>query len=162
MTSDKVQIPKIEYAKSKNNGLKKFYCSIIMSTLGWFIPKIACRRSGVIDELKYFPDKSFFTFGVLSNGPSVTFQKVGDKVKKIKKADSSQTILSVYLKSIEAAWLMFTFQESTCQSEANGRLAISGELPYACAFIRFMNKVEILLLPKFIAKKAVKNWVRVK
>jgi len=67
----------------------------------------------------------------------------------------------VNLKSVQAAWLLFSFQESTCRSEASGRLTARGDLSLVCTFIRLMDKVEILLLPKFIARRAVKKWEKV-
>jgi len=102
-----------------------------------------------------------FRLGVWPNGPSVAFNRKDDRLKKI--PDRKRTVaMTVYLKSIEAAWLLFSFQESTCQSEANNRLAVIGDLPHTCTFIRLMDKVEILLLPGFIAKKAVKKWEKVR
>ena len=75
--------------------------------------------------------------------------------------DETAMDMDVTLKSLEAAWLLFSFQESTCASEARGRLAVKGELNHSCTFIRLMDKVEILLLPRFIARRAVKKWEKV-
>ncbi|MBI9108353.1 MAG: aldehyde ferredoxin oxidoreductase family protein [Spirochaetales bacterium] len=141
--------------------IKKIYCSVIMAVLGWFIPKIACRKESVRDEVRLFPENYTCTLGVWPSGPSVVFRREGDRLKKIG-GRTTRVDLGIYLKSIDAAWLMFTFQESTCQAEANNRLLVRGELQHSCTFIRLMDKVEILLLPKFIAKKAVKKWEKVK
>ena len=146
----------------KPSGLifKRIYCSVIMAVLGWFIP-MACRKEGVRDEIRAFPEDFTCRLGIWPRGASVTFRKDGDRLKKISNS-SREVDLGVYLKSVEAAWLMFSFQESTCMSEANNRLMAMGELPHTCTFIRMMDKVEILLLPKFIAKRAVKKWEKVK
>lgn len=90
----------------------------------------------------------------------MAFRRVGDRLQKID-PETPGLDMKVSLKSIDAAWYLFSFQESTCQSEANGRLIVKGELPHTCTFIRLMDKVEILLLPRFIAKRAVKQWERV-
>ena len=132
-----------------------------MAVLGWFIPKIACRKSSIREEIRAFPEKFILRLGVWPAGPAVTFSREGDCLRKISHC-GTEPDLGVYLKSLEAAWLMFTFQESTCRAEANDRLMVRGELPHTCTFIRLMDKVEILLLPRIIAKKAVKKWERVK
>ncbi|MDA3811843.1 MAG: aldehyde ferredoxin oxidoreductase family protein [Spirochaetaceae bacterium] len=137
--------------------VKKIYCSLVMAVLGWFIPHIACRRKSVREEVICFPDNFTFRFAIWPGGSSVSFRRVGDRLVKIKKSQGKVDLI-VNLKSLEAAWLLLTFQESTCQSEANARLSVQGELPHTCTFIRLMDKVEILLLPKFLARKAVKKW----
>ncbi|WP_168203257.1 aldehyde ferredoxin oxidoreductase family protein [Oceanispirochaeta crateris] len=139
---------------------KTLYCRIVLAVLGWFIPAVACRKKSVQEEVVTFPEGFSFSLGVWPCGPSVTFRRRGRGLKKSGKTE--RVDMRVSLKSIEAAWLLFSFQESTCQSEANGRLSVEGELPHTCTFIRFMDKVEILLLPRFIAEKAVKKWVPVK
>ncbi len=145
------------------SGIKKIYCSIIMLVLGWFIPNIACRKESVRDEVRAFPNDFTCRLGVWPDGPSVSFLRKGDRLVKFKPGSITKGAdLSVMLKSIDAAWLMFTFQESTCTAEANNRLIAEGELPHVCTFIRLMDKVEILLLPRFIAKRAVKKWENVK
>ena len=147
--------------KSRPQIFKRIYCSIIMAVLGWFIPNVACRKEGVREEIRMFPEDFTFRLGVWPAGPSVAFRREGDRLRRIRD-DWAGVDLGVYLKSIEAAWLMFSFQESTCRAEACNRLLVRGELPHTCTFIRLMDKVEILLLPKFIAKLAVKKWEKVK
>lgn len=153
--------PSSKMLKKKNHLLKTIYCSLVLTVLGWFIPHIACGKSSVREVVSNFPLNFSFRLGVWPDGPSVAFSRKDDRLKKI--TDKNQTVaMTVYLKSIEAAWLLFSFQESTCQSEANNRLAVIGDLPDTCTFIRLMDKVEILLLPRFIAKKAVKKWEKVR
>jgi len=139
--------------------LKTFYCAVVMAVLGWFIPHVACRKKSVREDVAAFPETFSFRLGVWPTGPSVAFERQGDRLKRLSR--KSRVDMNVSLKSIEAAWLLFSFQESTCQSEASGRLFVEGELPHTCTFIRIMDKVEILLLPPFIARRAVKKWVAV-
>ncbi|MGL1892619.1 MAG: hypothetical protein OCD02_13400 [Spirochaetaceae bacterium] len=136
---------------------KTLYCRIVFAVLGWFIPAIACRKKTVRTVISDFPENFTFSFGVWPSGPSVAFKRVSNRLKQIPR-NSLDLDMKVSLKSIEAAWYLLSFQEGTCQSEANGRLTVKGELPHSCTFIRLMDKVEILLLPRFIAKKAVKKW----
>ena len=69
-----------------------------------------------------------------------------------------QIDLRIQIKHLEAAFLLFTFQESTCIAQCRDRMIVTGDLRTACAFVRILNIVETYLLPKFIAKLAVKRY----
>lgn len=62
------------------------------------------------------------------------------------------------IKNIEAALLLFTFQESTTLATARNRLVVDGDVAHACAVMRILDIVEVYLLPKIIAKLAVKRY----
>jgi hypothetical protein len=72
--------------------------------------------------------------------------------------EGKQIDLRIQIKNLEAALLLFTFQESTCVSICRDRLIVDGDLHTACALVRILNIVEIYLLPKIIAKLAVKRY----
>jgi len=147
--------------KPYRSPLKLFYCGTVMSVLGWFIPSVACRKASVREEVKALPEDFKLRFAIWPSGPALSLQRSGDRLIKVKLTEE-EADMTVYLKSLEAAWLLLTFQESTCGSEAKGRLMVKGEIPHTCTFIRLMDKVEILLLPRFLAKRAVKKWEPVK
>ena len=50
------------------------------------------------------------------------------------------------------------FRSSTTIATARERLVVDGDLPDACAVVRVLNTVETYLLPKVIAKLAVKRY----
>ena len=66
--------------------------------------------------------------------------------------------LSMGFKSLEAAMMVFTFRESTPTAFAHDRFAVEGYLPYATTFMRILDIVQVYLLPKVIAKRAVKRY----
>jgi len=140
--------------------IKTLYCGVVLGVLGWFIPAVACRKASVRKDIEDFPEDFTFRLGILPDGPSIAFRREKNILKKIGRKEEVK--LTINLKSIDAAWLLFSFQESTVQSEANNRLAVTGGLPHSCTFIRIMDKTEILLLPKFLARRAVKKWEKVK
>lgn len=108
-----------------------------------------------------------FTVGmtVLNVGPSFILKKSIRKGKKrlSYKGNFNQTPgfpcnLVLQIKSIESAFQIFTFQESIAVGEAYSRFIVNGSLEEACTFIRVLERLEILLLPKAIAKFAVKRY----
>jgi hypothetical protein len=66
--------------------------------------------------------------------------------------------LRLVIKSVDAAFLILSFQESTVMATARNRLMVDGEVPYALAVIRALDIVEVYLLPKIIASLAVKRY----
>ena len=66
--------------------------------------------------------------------------------------------LALRIKNLEAAILLFTFQEGNATAAARDRLVVDGDVPAACAAIRILEIVEVYLLFKPIAKLAVKRY----
>jgi hypothetical protein len=66
--------------------------------------------------------------------------------------------LQLAIKHIEAAIRLFTFQEPTVVAVARDRLTVSGDIPAACAVVRILDMVEVFLLPKFLARLAVRRY----
>jgi hypothetical protein len=62
------------------------------------------------------------------------------------------------IKSLDAGFLILSFQESTALATARNRLITDGEIPQALAIIRILDIVEVYLLPKLIASLAVKRY----
>jgi len=53
---------------------------------------------------------------------------------------------------------LFTFMESTPTANARYRMCVNGDVPPACAAVRILDIVQVYLLPKFIAKLAIKRY----
>ncbi|WP_051789760.1 hypothetical protein [Endozoicomonas montiporae] len=53
---------------------------------------------------------------------------------------------------------MFSFQEGTAISFARDRMVAEGDLNYATKFVRILNRLEALILPRFIARRALKRY----
>jgi len=140
------------------------YCRIILGIVGKAIQAASGVSPSVKEETEEFPEGFSFSLKIWPDGPGIVMIKETEgRLRLVSPAEalpSETPDLEVQLKSLEAAWLLFSFQESTCMSEVHNRLMARGDIPMVCAFIRLMDKVEILLLPRFIASRAVKQWVR--
>ena len=112
-------------------------------------------------EFDSLPPDFLFDMCVIPHGPHMLVGR--DKNGKIKYLGSRikpgmQPALTMKVKNIQAAFIMFTFSESTALAGARNRLVIEGEFRYAMAMVRVMNLLEVYLLPKFIAKLGVKRY----
>jgi hypothetical protein len=129
--------------------LKRIYVAIML----WFVGRAIQAAAVVDDDVKK-------EFENLPDGPTMIVGKNRrGKVKYLGWNPKGRLIdLQMKIKSLEAAILMFTFQESTAVANARVRMIVDGEVPPACAIVRVLDIVEVYLLAKIIAKLAVKRY----
>jgi hypothetical protein len=140
--------------------LKRVYIAVMLWFVGRAIQAAASVDKVVREEFEQLPEGFAFALGVEPHGP---FMIVGKNQKgRVKylgwKPEDKHIDLKLKIKNIEAAMLLFTFQESTTVASARNRLIVDGEVPHACAAVRILDIVEVYLLPKLIARLAVKRY----
>lgn len=140
--------------------LKRAYVAVMLWFVGRAIQATARVDKAVREEFEQLPEGFTLALGVEPHGP---YMVVGKNQKgRVKylgwKPGDKHIDLKLKIKNIEAAVLLFTFQESTTVASARDRLVVDGEVPHACAAIRILDIVEIYLLPKLIARLAVKRY----
>ena len=106
------------------------------------------------------PDGFTFALSVMPNGPQMIVGKDQRGLVRYRGWDpeGKKIDLDMKIKNIEAAMLIFSFQESTAIATARDRLIVDGEVEHACAIVRILDIVEVYLLPKIIARLAVKRY----
>ncbi|HOO89736.1 MAG TPA: hypothetical protein PLA74_02830 [Syntrophales bacterium] len=139
---------------------KRAYVAVMLWFVGRAIQAAARVDKEVKREFERLPDGFTFCLGVQPHGP---YMIVGKNEKgRVKymgwNPDGRHIDLAMKIKNIEAAILMFTFQESTAVASARERMIVDGELPYVCAIVRVLDIGEVYLLPKLIARLAVKRY----
>jgi len=146
--------------KTGKKSLKKDYVAIML----WFVGKAIQAASAVDEDVKKefaaLPDYFTFSLGVMPDGPHMVVGKTRKGIVQYIGWDPEgrDIDLKMKIKNIEAAMLLFTFQESTAIATARNRMIVDGEVPHACAVVRILDTVEVYLLPKIIAKLAVKRY----
>jgi hypothetical protein len=142
--------------------LKRAYLSINL----WFMGRAIQAASRVDDqvrcEFRSLPDKFTFALGVMPNGPYLVIQKSGtDTARYIgRRIIGRQIDLTMEFKHLEAGILTFTFRENTPIAFARDRIVVDGEVNYACSVVRIFDIIQVYLLPKIIARMAVKRYPR--
>lgn len=151
-----------DYPEIKSGGklVKKIYVAVMLWIVGRAIQAAYRVDKEVKEEFDRLDNDFMMHLHVLPSGPGMIVGK--DKKGSVKymgwNPAGKKITLDMKIKNIEAAILMFTFQESTCVASANNRLAVSGNVPDTMAFIRILNIVETYLLPKLITSFAVKRY----
>ena len=133
----------------KSKPFKKFYLAFML----WFVGRAIAATAKTDKEMKKeFSDllENFtFSLGVAPNGHHMvvgkndkgTVKYIGSKLYD-KKNHAKDIDVKMTIKSLEAAFLLFTFQESTSVSNARDRLIVDGGIPETCAVVRIMDMVE--------------------
>ena len=144
----------------KSKFIQRVYVSIMLFVVGRAIAAAAKTDKVVKEEFKNLRDDFIMRLGVTPNGPEMILGK--DDKGQVKymgwNSKGKKITMNMQIKNLEAAMLMFTFQESTTMATARDRLSVGGDLPDACAFVRILDIVETYLLPKIIVKLAVKRY----
>jgi aldehyde:ferredoxin oxidoreductase len=142
--------------------VKKLYVTILM----WFLKRALQAASSIDDEIKEecsrLPAGFSFRFRVHPFGPEMVLALDGKRRLRVLRPKDYPCRFNVDIrfKYLHAAILLFTFQEGTTEAFARDRMVVYGSLPEALRIVRILNIVEVYLLPKFLAVKAVKEYPR--
>ena len=142
---------------------KRAYVAVMLWFVGRAIQAAARVDRAVKKEFDDVPDGFTFCLGVEPRGPFMIVGK--NKTGRVKylgwNREGKEIDLSMKIKNLEAAILLFTFQESDALSSCRNRIILDGDIPAACAMMRVIDIVEVYLLPRMIARLAIKrypNW----
>ncbi|MCG8470445.1 MAG: hypothetical protein MI742_01140 [Desulfobacterales bacterium] len=142
-----------------NRLFQRVYITLMLWFVGRAIVAASKADPQVADEFEKLPEGFTFALGVLPKGPRMVVRKErSGKVKYLGQAPGEAVDLHLTIKNMQAFFLIFSFQESTPTANARARLFVDGGLPEACAVVRVLDVVQVHLLPKFIAKLAVKRY----
>jgi hypothetical protein len=67
----------------------------------------------------------------------------------------------VIFKHLRHAFLVFSFQEGTARAFANDRMFVDGQVSVAVRIVRVLDRMEAVILPKFVARRALKRYPRI-
>ncbi|ACN13327.1 conserved hypothetical protein [Desulforapulum autotrophicum HRM2] len=142
--------------------LKRIYLNLMLWFVGRAVQAASKVDPAVRQEFDSMPMGFIFSLGAFPSGPWMVVEKdANGRVKYLGQRVKDRNIdLRMTLKSMDALLLLFTFQESTPVSNARNRLFVEGEVPHACTVVRILDMVQVYLLPKFIAKRAIKRYPR--
>ena len=149
----------VEVVSAGRKPFKRAYVGVFLWFTGRAIQAAARVDEQVRQEFDGLPDDFTFSLGVLPTGPWMLIGKEKGRVKYLGGNPGGRHIhVRLAMKNIETAFLILSFQESTAMATARNRLITEGEVPQALAMIRVMDIVEVYLLPKIIARLAVKRY----
>lgn len=117
--------------------------------------EIAGFKVGQTLQMIVLPNVAQFTLQVTEEH---TFKILPQKSSSRANSATEKADLIVKFKHVSLAFLVFSFQESTAKAFARDRLVADGDVSDAIRFVRCLNRLEVIILPKIMAKLAVKNY----
>ncbi|MFB2537773.1 MULTISPECIES: hypothetical protein [unclassified Acinetobacter] len=138
--------------------IERQYVTLMMDVIARGLVTASQVDEEIQQELKGFPVGMVFCMQVYPSTPKFML-KVLPNQKLIKLNNTDVTAdLTITFKHLQHAFLVFSFQESTAQAFANDRMIADGDLSYAIRWVRCLNKMEALILPKMLANLAIKSY----
>lgn len=145
------------------NVFKTCYLTVMMWFMGRAIEAAAKMDGAIKAEFDRLPAGFSFCLTVLPDGPSLTMRK--DEKGRPHYCGgyhhSQGMDLKISITSLEAAYVLFTFRESTIASATRSRLVVDGDISAGCAVIRIFDTIEAYLLPKPLVRLAVRRYPKI-
>jgi len=108
------------------------------------------------EEIADWDDGRRISIGVLPNGPFITIQKSGNRIKFLG-ASMKDPDLCVLFKNLDSAMLIFTAQIGAPQAVAENRICVYGSNYNAMQTTRAMAIVQTYLFPGILLKMTFKR-----
>ena len=136
---------------------QRFYVTIMIAIVGRALVAASRTDEEIRWELSGMPEGSLLRMTVAA-GPQFTIQVQQNGTLSLVKGDNLRPDLCIRFKHISLAFLVFSFQEGTARAFANERMVVDGDVSQGIRLIRCLNKMEAIILPRLIARLAVKRY----
>ncbi len=144
------------------DGLRRTYVTFMMQVVGRSLAA-ASRVDPVLQaELAILPAGFELCMVVLPSGPGMVVRANGDGTVNLSRPSGAKPHLSIRFKHLEHAFRVLSFQEGTARALANNRMVADGDVALATRLVRCLDRMESLILPAFVARRAVKRYLPVR
>ena len=141
---------------------KRLYVTTMMQVVGRALQAISEQDEKIQRETSVFPVGFVFSMQVLPSGPGFALRKTADNTLEfLDSVPTEKPDLAIYIKHLEHAFRVLSFQESTARAFANDRMIVDGDISYAIRMVRALNRLEAFILPKLVAELAVKEYPQI-
>jgi hypothetical protein len=140
---------------------RRAYVALMMAVIGRSLVAMSHVDPKVRDELAPIAPGFVFRMTVLPDGPSFAVERTGGGVFALVKDDTRRADLTVIFKHLRHAFLVFSFQEGTARAFANDRMFVDGQVSVAVRIVRVLDRMEAVILPKLVARRALKRYPRI-
>ena len=138
-------------------GLKRLFVVIMLQVVGRSLVASSRVEPGIRRELSELPKGYQIQMVVIPHGPGFVVECNGEGTLNLAKTVKPRVDLRIAFKHISHAFLVLSFQEPMAQAFANDRMVADGDISHAIRLVRCLNRMEALILPRWIAVHAVKR-----
>jgi hypothetical protein len=135
---------------------ERAYVALFFDSLGRLLSAASRVDAEVGEDAQGFPPGTVLGFSVLGD-PGLKMQLIAkngrlERVTRPMKAD-----VEVTFKHVHHAFLVLSFQESTPTAFAHQRIITQGDAGLSMRFTRCLNRMQAVVLPRFVAERALKS-----
>lgn len=141
---------------------QRAYVALMMGVIGRGLVSMSQVDDVVRRELAAFPAGYTICMKVMHGGPSFAVEVQEDGTLRLLKDFTGRATLNAVFKHVTHAFLVFSFQEGTARAFANDRLFVDGNISHAIRLVRCLNRMETIILPKFVAERAIKRYPHIR
>ncbi|MGB5333993.1 MAG: hypothetical protein WBN07_00115 [Woeseiaceae bacterium] len=138
--------------------LQRAYVGLMMRVVGRGLAIASRVDSEIAYELGHLPAEMTIAMRVYPNGPCCLLQHSGTDLRYLGVRDACTADMEIIFKHLQHAWLLYTFQEDTPTAFARNRIVLDGEVGHATVFNRCLSRLMVLILPRLLARRAVKRY----
>ncbi|HET8731140.1 MAG TPA: hypothetical protein VFM34_08545 [Moraxellaceae bacterium] len=138
--------------------VERRYVALMMGVVGRALVAASQTDEVIHKETRAFPVGFILQMKVMPNGPDFTAQVQDDGSLKLLKNFTGKPDLCARFKHMAHAFLVLSFQEGTARAFANDRIYVDGDVSHAIRLVRCLSRMEVLILPKLVAERAVKRY----
>lgn len=137
---------------------QRAYVTLMLQVVGAGLAAAADHDDTVRRELSALPDGFIMQMTVFPIGPTFTLRVGRGGSAAVVHDFTGRADLVIRFKHISHAFQVFSFQEGTARAFANDRMVVDGSVAYAMIFVRCLNSLQQLILPRVIAKNVIKRY----
>lgn len=146
-------------SRSAARKARRQYVGLMFRFMGHALEAISRFDKCVIDEARGMPDGLVFEMTVMPSGPSLAVEHTGGgTLRYLGSRYEGPVDLSIRFKHLAHAFLVLSFQEKTVEAFANDRMVVDGDIALAVRMTRILNRLEAIILPRLIARRAIKEY----
>ncbi|MBD3656871.1 MULTISPECIES: hypothetical protein [Marinobacter] len=138
---------------------RRLYVELMFQVMGRALQAVSEIDETVQQEANALPEGFLFEMMVMPDGARLIVEHTGNgRFRYLGDSAPRAVDLSIQFKHIAHAFLVLSFQEKTSVAFANDRMLVDGDISRAIRMTRILNRLEAFILPKLIAKRAVKEY----
>lgn len=138
--------------------LQRAYVRMMMWLVGRLLQAAAAVDPVVAREVGNLEEGFSFTMRVRDTDLGFAMRVASARLRMVSLSSLGEPRLSFDYKHLTHAFLVLGFVEGTARSFANDRMSVDGEIAAAMKIVRCLNRMEAVVLPKLVARRALKEY----
>jgi hypothetical protein len=138
--------------------VERAYVNLMMGVVGRGLVAASQTDEVIRREISAYPAGFVLRMTVQPSGPDFTARVQADGTLVLLKDYAGKPDLCARFKHMSHAMLVLSFQEGTARAFANDRIYVDGDVSHAIRLVRCLTRMEVLILPRLVAERAVKRY----